>query len=75
MSAQGALAWAVAEASSRRCPLRIVHAFSWPMIGNALDMAFVGDTDLGLQSAAEWILTEAAAHAREVAPNIKVLLK
>lgn len=72
VSAQGALAWAAAEASSRYCPLRIVHAFSWPMIGNALDMAFVGDTGLGLQSAAEWILTEAEAHAREVAPNIKV---
>lgn len=72
VSAQGALSWAIAEASSRHCTLRIVHAFSWPMIGNALDLAFVGDTDLGLQSAAEWILTEAAASAREVAPNLRV---
>jgi nucleotide-binding universal stress UspA family protein len=73
VSAQGALAWAAAEASSRHCPLRIVHAFSWPMLGNPLDMTFVGDMNLGLQSAAEWILTEAEAHAREVAPNIKVI--
>ncbi|MFI6833834.1 universal stress protein [Kribbella sp. NPDC050241] len=72
VSAQGALAWAAAEASSRHCLLRIVHAFSRQMISNALDMAFVGDTDLDLQSAAEWILAEAAAHAREVAPDIKV---
>ncbi|TCO42416.1 nucleotide-binding universal stress UspA family protein [Kribbella antiqua] len=73
VSAQGALAWAAAEASSRHCPLRIVHAFSWPMLGNPLDMTFVGDMNNGLQSAAEWILTEAEAHAREVAPDIKVI--
>ncbi|TDO66462.1 nucleotide-binding universal stress UspA family protein [Kribbella sp. VKM Ac-2571] len=72
VSAQGALAWAAAEAMSRRCPLRIVHAFSWPMIGNPLDMTFAGDMNLGLQSAAEGILTEAEAHARELAPDIKV---
>jgi nucleotide-binding universal stress UspA family protein len=72
VSAQGALAWAAAEAASRHCPLRIVHAFSWPMIGNPLDMAFVGDMNLGLQSAAEGILIEAEAHARGLAPDIKV---
>ena len=73
VSAQGALAWAAAEASSRHCPLRIVHAFSWPMLSNPLDMTFVGDMNIGLQSAAEWILTEAESHAREVAPDIKVI--
>ncbi len=73
VSAQGALAWAAAEASSRHCPLRIVHAFSWPVTGNPLDLTFAGDMNIGLQSAAEWILTEAKAHAREVAPDIKVI--
>jgi len=73
VSAQGALAWAAAEASSRRCPLRIVHAFSWPVTGNPLDMTFAGGMNIGLQSAAAWILTEAKAHAREVAPDIKVI--
>jgi|tagenome__1003787_1003787.scaffolds.fasta_scaffold20750247_2 nucleotide-binding universal stress UspA family protein len=72
VSAQGALAWAAAEAASRHCPLRIVHAFSWPMVGNPLDMVFVGDMNLGLQSAAEGILIEAEAHARGLAPDIKV---
>ncbi|MEV0801574.1 universal stress protein [Kribbella sp. NPDC050281] len=72
ISAQAALAWAATEASSRHRPLRIVHAFSWPMTSNALGMAFVGDADLDLQAAAEWILNEAAAHAREVAPDTKV---
>ena len=73
VSAQGALAWAAAEASSRHCPLRIVHTFSWPVIGNLLDMTFTGDMNIGLQSAAAWILTEARAHAREVAPDIRVI--
>ena len=73
VSAQGALAWAVAEASSRRCPLRIVHAFSWPMIGNALDMGFIVDSNLGLQSAAEWILAEAEAYARDLAPDLRIV--
>ncbi|WP_255512659.1 universal stress protein [Kribbella steppae] len=73
VSAQGALAWAAAEASSRHCPLRIVHTFSWPVTGNLLGMTFAGDLNIGLQSAAEWILTEAKAHARELAPNIKVI--
>jgi nucleotide-binding universal stress UspA family protein len=73
VSAQGALAWAAAEASSRHCPLRIVHTFSWQTTGNPLDMTFVGETNLGLESAAEWILTEARAHAGEVAPDIQVL--
>jgi len=60
------------EAVSRHCPLHIVHAFSWPVIGNALEMGFTVDTNLGLRSAAEWVLAEAAAQARELAPDIKV---
>ena len=72
VSAQGALSWAAAEAASRHCPLHIVHAFSWPVIGNALEMGFTVDTNLGLRSAAEWVLAEAAAQARELAPDIKV---
>jgi nucleotide-binding universal stress UspA family protein len=72
VSAQGALNWAAAEAASGHRPLRIVHAFSWPMIGNPLDLTYVGDLNLGLQSAAEGILAEAEAHARQAAPHIKV---
>ena len=73
MSAQGALSWAAAEASSRQCPLHVVHAFSWPSIGNGLDMGFILDTNLGLQSAAEWIVADAEAQARGLAPDVKVM--
>ncbi|MEU4392130.1 universal stress protein [Kribbella sp. NPDC023855] len=72
VSARGALVWAAAAASSRRCPLRIVHTFSWPIIGNALDLSFSGEMTNGLQSAAEWVLAEAEAHARHVAPGIRI---
>ncbi|TCN32913.1 nucleotide-binding universal stress UspA family protein [Kribbella orskensis] len=72
ISAQAALAWAAAEAWSRRCPLRIIHTFSWPMVRNALDMTLVGDMNNALQSAAEWVLAEAEAHARHVAPGLRV---
>jgi nucleotide-binding universal stress UspA family protein len=73
VSARGALAWAATEAASRHCPLRIVHAFSWPTIGTALDMGFGVDSNLGLQSAAEWILAEAGTYARDLAPDVKTV--
>jgi nucleotide-binding universal stress UspA family protein len=72
VSAQGALAWAAAEASLRQCPLRIVHAFTWPMIGDPLDLTFDGYMSNGVQAAAEWVLADAESHARTVAPDIKV---
>ncbi|WP_328523000.1 universal stress protein [Kribbella sp. NBC_00359] len=31
VSAQAALTCAVAEATYRRCPLHIVHTFTWPL--------------------------------------------
>jgi hypothetical protein len=39
VSAQGALAWAAAEASYRHCPLQIVHAFTLPTMGDPVDLA------------------------------------
>jgi nucleotide-binding universal stress UspA family protein len=72
VSAQGALAWAAAEASFRQSPLRIVHAFTWPMISNPLDLTVDGYMSNGLQAAAEQVLAEAESHARTVAPDIKV---
>ncbi|MFC5262818.1 universal stress protein [Kribbella qitaiheensis] len=70
VSAQAALTWAAAEAWSRRCPLRIIHTFSWPTICNALDLTW--EKNNGLQSAAESVLAEAEAHARHVAPGLRV---
>jgi nucleotide-binding universal stress UspA family protein len=72
VSAQGALSWAAAAAASRRCPLRIIHTFMLPLLGNAPDMTAVGDLTLQLRSAAEWILAEAETYARDIAPNIGI---
>lgn len=72
VSAQGALAWATAAASSRRCPLRIVHTYTLPLLGSAPDMTAVGDPTVQLRSAADWILAEAETYARDLAPHIKI---
>ncbi len=72
VSAQGALSWAAGEASYRHCPLRIVHAFSSPTIGNPTDMTFGGPLTDGVRSAAEWIVSEAENHARQLAPGIRI---
>jgi len=72
VSAQGALSWAAGEASYRHSSLRIVHAFSSPTTSSPVDMAFVGPVYEGVQSAAEWIVSEAEDYARRLAPGIRI---
>ncbi|WP_410790603.1 universal stress protein [Kribbella sp. C-35] len=72
VSAQAALAWAVAEASYRRCPLHIVHAFTWPMIADPFGLSLTEPTNDGLRAAAGWILAEAKNQARQAAADISV---
>jgi nucleotide-binding universal stress UspA family protein len=72
VSAQAALAWAAAEASFRRCSLRIVHTFTWPMIGDPFGLNLAEPMNDGLRAAAGWILGEAENQARHAAPDIKV---
>lgn len=63
-SAQAALAWAVAEAAYRRCPLQIVHTFTWPMIGDPFGMDLTEPANDSIRAAAGWILAEAKNQAR-----------
>ncbi|MGW1339502.1 universal stress protein [Kribbella sp. NPDC002412] len=72
VSAQGALAWAAAEASYRHCPLQIVHTVTWPAIGNPLDMTGATPIGNGVREASRWILDEAENHARHLAPGLVV---
>lgn len=72
VSAQAALSWAAAEASFRHCPLRIVHTFTWPMIGDPFGLNLAEPMHDGLRAAAGWILGEAENQARHAAPDIKV---
>ena len=69
VSAQAALAWAAAEASYRRCPLRIVHTFTWPMIGDPFGLNLTEPMNDGLRAAARWILSEAENQARQACPR------
>lgn len=71
VSAQGALAWAAAEASYRHCPLQIVHAFTVPTMGNPPELS-VPPVSTGNYAGAEWILGEAESYARRAAPGVKV---
>ncbi|MCG5461623.1 universal stress protein [Micromonospora sp. MED01] len=48
-----ALDWAAREAVARHRPLRIVHAFRWPLTNELMGPPVVGPPDAGLQYAAE----------------------
>jgi acyl-CoA dehydrogenase family member 9 len=67
-----AVEWAAQEATARGCPLRIVHAFLWPLYDVPLGPVAGGPLDTGLQAAAERILSDAAEHARLTAPALDV---
>lgn len=71
-SAEEALAWAAAEAAYRHRPLQIVHAATWPTIGNPLDMTATAPVGDGILDASRWSLGEAENHARHLAPDITV---
>ncbi len=63
---------AAREASLRRRPLRIVHAFIWPSLHVPLGPSPYGPPEGGLRHQAERILADATARARAVAPEVPV---
>ncbi|MEO3748361.1 universal stress protein [Plantactinospora sp. B5E13] len=67
-----ALDWAAEEARLRGRPLRVVHAFIWPMLHVPLGPAPMAPPDAGLRQQAERILDGAADRARRVAPGLAV---
>src|SRR4051794_17124220 len=67
-----ALDWATREAAARHRPLRIVHAFQWPLTNELMGPPAAGPPDAGLQHAAERVLSAAADQARAAAPTLKV---
>ena len=67
-----ALDWAAREAVARHRPLRIVHAFRWPLTNELMGPPAVGPPDAGLQHAAETVLLAAADRARAAAPTLQV---
>ena len=67
-----ALAWAATEASFRRCPLRIVHTFTSPVIADPFGLNLTEPMNDGLRAAAGWILADAENQVRQAAPDIRV---
>ena len=67
-----AVDWATREAVARRCPLRIVHAFLWPLLNVPLGPPAGGPPDAGLANAAEDTLAAATDRARRAAPALEI---
>jgi nucleotide-binding universal stress UspA family protein len=67
-----ALDWAAREAAVRHCPLRIVHAFRWPLTNELMGPPAVGPPDVGLQHAAETVLSAAADRVRALTPDVHI---
>lgn len=63
---------AVREAADRGRPLRVVHAFIWPLLNVPLGPAPGAPAGGGLRNQAERIVAEAVAEARKVDPEVPV---
>ncbi|MFI0793466.1 universal stress protein [Micromonospora rubida] len=63
---------AAREAASRRRPLRIVHAFIWPLMRVTVDPAPGAPAGAGLRNQAERYVAEAVTEAGRIAPEVAV---
>ena len=70
-SSRLAVLWAAGYAAARGLPLRVVHAWVWPMFTKDLGPVR-GVAGSGLRHAAEVILADGVALAREAAPDVAV---
>ncbi|GAA1405816.1 universal stress protein [Catellatospora coxensis] len=64
---------ATREAAWRHLPLRIVHAFIWPLMHVKMGPSEAGPHEGGLRHDAERLLAEAAAAAAQTDPSVSVL--
>ncbi|MGW0227132.1 universal stress protein [Actinopolymorpha singaporensis] len=66
-----AVAWAAHAATLRKVPLRVVHAFAWPLLHVPAAMWQLGPED-GLRAHADSLVEEAVRTARDTAPDIEI---
>ncbi len=71
-SSQKALEWGLDEARRRGLPLRIVHAFVWPLYDLPYGVPADSSRDHGVHEAARALLTTAAENARLRCPDLEV---
>jgi nucleotide-binding universal stress UspA family protein len=70
-SSRLAVRWAAGHAAARGLPLRVVHAWVWPMFTKDLGPVR-GVAGSGLRHSAEVILADGVALARETAPDLDI---
>ncbi|MEU4643482.1 universal stress protein [Micromonospora sp. NPDC023814] len=63
---------AAREAAQRQCPLRVVHAFIWPLTRVPVDPVPGAPAGAGLRNQAERYVAEAVAEAGKAAPEVAV---
>ncbi len=71
--AMAAVHWAATEASLRKLPLRVVHAWSVPIPPVAMGPAVMTPDDSALQQAAQHVLDHSVERARASHPDIEVV--
>ncbi|SCF32686.1 universal stress protein [Micromonospora mirobrigensis] len=71
-SALEAVRVAAREAADRHRPLRVVHAFGWPLLGTPLGPVPVVCSDDAVRAAAQRTVDEAVEEATKVAPEVPV---
>ncbi|MFE9691028.1 universal stress protein [Micromonospora sp. NPDC005806] len=71
-SALDAVRLAAREAAARRRPLRVVHAFRWPLLGTPLGPVAATLPDAELRQEAEKLVEEAVGEARKVDAELEV---
>ncbi|HLV58202.1 MAG TPA: universal stress protein [Natronosporangium sp.] len=69
---RAAIDLAVTEARLHRRPLRLVHAFVWPILGVYTGPSPEGPPDGGLAADAERLLAESLDHAKRAGPDLTV---
>jgi nucleotide-binding universal stress UspA family protein len=68
---RAAVALAVRQARLYGLPLRLVHAFVWPMLGVHVGPSPEGPTEGGLAAEADRLLADALAHAAALDPSVE----
>ncbi|MEU5943656.1 universal stress protein [Micromonospora sp. NPDC047548] len=71
-SALDAVRVAAREAAARHRPLRVVHAFIWPLFGMPLGPVPAAPPDAGLRHEAERFVADAVTEAGKIAPEVAV---
>ncbi|MEV6812330.1 universal stress protein [Micromonospora sp. NPDC051296] len=71
-SALTAVRLAAAEAARRHRPLRVVHAFIWPMLHSPITPATDGPPGGGLREQAERLVTAAVDEAEATSPGLRI---